>query len=81
MTPEQIKSHFHLNRDNYDGEVFIQIQAKNPEVRRRLMNGIYLEDYDKSFHYDATPEEPNTQTLARRIFVKVFQKNEIDLKK
>jgi hypothetical protein len=63
-----------VNKEDYDGEVLIQVTAKNPEVRRRLMDGIYLDNYGESFHYDATPEDPNTVTLARKLYVKVFKK-------
>jgi len=73
-SPRDIHSQFYINRDDYDGEVLIQVMAKNPEVRRRLMDGIFLDNYDQSFHYDATPEEPNTISYARRLFVKVFPK-------
>jgi hypothetical protein len=73
-SPRDIQSQFYVNRDEYDGEVLIQVMAKNPEVRRRLMDGIFFDDYDKSFHYAATPEEPNTISYARRLFVKVFPK-------
>jgi hypothetical protein len=73
-TPKDVKSHFHLNPHDYDGEVFIQVMAKNPEVRRRLMDGICMENYGGSFQYVASPEYPNTVTLGRRIFVSVFPK-------
>ena len=73
-TPREMKSHFHLNPNEYDGIVVIQVQSKNPEVRRRIMDGIYFDNYGGSFQYEATAEEPNTVTLGRRLFVKVFQK-------
>lgn len=80
-TPQhQIKSHFHLPSDEYDGEIYIQVRAKNPEVRRRLLDGICFENYDNSFHYTAKPETPNTQTIARNVFVKVFPDFKNDLK-
>lgn len=72
-TPQEIKSHFHLKKEDYDGEIIIYVKAKNPDIRRRLMNGICLENYNQSYHYDATAEESNTQSLTRRIFVKVFK--------
>lgn len=76
-SPSDIKSHFFLNRDKYDAEIFIQIQCRDPELRRHLMESIFFDTSDDSLDLQALAEERNTTTLCRRIYAKKL----IDLKK
>lgn len=77
ISPQDIKSYFHLNTDEYVGEVYIIVSARNPELRRAIMNGISLDTYEQSLTYEARPENLNTLTISRQIYIK----QNFDLKK
>jgi hypothetical protein len=77
ISPQDIKSHFHLKTDEYIGEVYVIVTSRNPELRRAIMNGISFDTYDNTLIYEARPENPNTLTISRQIYIK--EKN--DLKK
>jgi hypothetical protein len=77
-SPKTITSHFYLNDKDYDGEIYIVVNAKDPELRRKLMNGVSFDTYSHTLEYEGRSEVPNTLTISRQIFVK---KKKNDLKK
>lgn len=70
ITGHEIKTHFMVNKEEFDATMMIKIEGKDRELLSRLMNNICFEVNPNHYEFRATMPCPNTTSLERHIFVR-----------